>query len=58
MYGASTRVPGNRLRGTDALPYLIGLEQGEPAILRHHLLRTKGEREVQGTGGRNLPVRP
>lgn len=25
-------VPGNRLRGTDALPYLVSLEPGEPAI--------------------------
>ena len=26
------RAAGNRLRGTDSLPYLIGLEQGPPAI--------------------------
>jgi catechol 2,3-dioxygenase-like lactoylglutathione lyase family enzyme len=28
-----TRVPGNKLRGTDALPYLVGLEQGDPAVI-------------------------
>ena len=28
-----TRVAGNKLRGTDALPYLVGLEEGAPAIL-------------------------
>jgi 2,3-dihydroxy-p-cumate/2,3-dihydroxybenzoate 3,4-dioxygenase len=45
-----TRVAGNRLRGTDSLPYLVGLEQGPPAILA---LTFSGdaEREVKGPEG-------
>jgi 2,3-dihydroxy-p-cumate/2,3-dihydroxybenzoate 3,4-dioxygenase len=46
-----TRVSGNRLRGTDALPYLIGLEQGEPAILGITFCGSKEERTVKGPQG-------
>jgi catechol 2,3-dioxygenase-like lactoylglutathione lyase family enzyme len=44
-----------RLRGTDALPYLVGLEQGTPAILALSFCGSKdevpGEREVKGPEG-------
>jgi catechol 2,3-dioxygenase-like lactoylglutathione lyase family enzyme len=46
-----TRVPGNRLRGTDSLPYLIGLEQGPPAILAITFSGEGSEREVKGLEG-------
>jgi catechol 2,3-dioxygenase-like lactoylglutathione lyase family enzyme len=50
-----TRVSGNRLRGTDALPYLVGLEQGAPAILALSFCGSKdevpSEREVKGPEG-------
>jgi catechol 2,3-dioxygenase-like lactoylglutathione lyase family enzyme len=46
-----TRVPGNRLRGTDSLPYLIGLEQGPPAILAITFSGGDSEREVKGPEG-------
>ena len=42
---------GNRLRGTDALPYLVGLEQGPPAILAITFCGGKEEREVKGPEG-------
>jgi len=45
-----TRLPGNRLRGTDSLPYLVGLEQGSPAILALTFCGDK-EREVKGPEG-------
>jgi len=45
-----TRVEGNRLRGTDALPYLVGLEQGPPAI-RAITFSGDAEREVRGPEG-------
>jgi len=48
-------VPGGRLRGSDALPYLVGLEQGEPAIRAITFCGTKeetgGGREVRGPEG-------
>jgi 2,3-dihydroxy-p-cumate/2,3-dihydroxybenzoate 3,4-dioxygenase len=42
-----------RLRGTDALPYLVGLEQGQPAILAITFSGSKDEkeREVKGPEG-------
>src|SRR5262245_61604073 len=45
-----TRVSGNKLRGTDGLPYLVGLQQGVPAIVA---LTFSGdtEREVKGPEG-------
>ena len=46
-----TRVPGNRLRGTDSLPYLIGLEQGPPAILAITFCGADSEREIKGPEG-------
>jgi 2,3-dihydroxy-p-cumate/2,3-dihydroxybenzoate 3,4-dioxygenase len=46
-----TRAPGNRLRGTDALPYLVGLEQGPPAILAVTFCGGDSEREVKGPEG-------
>ena len=45
-----TRVPGNRLRGTDALPYLVGLEQGSPAVVSITFCGEM-EREVKGPQG-------
>jgi len=45
-----TRVAGNRLRGTDALPYLIGLEQGRPAILAITFSGDQ-EKEIRGPEG-------
>ena len=44
------RLPGNRLRGSDALPYLVGLEQGAPAILGITFCGDI-EREVKGPEG-------
>jgi 2,3-dihydroxy-p-cumate/2,3-dihydroxybenzoate 3,4-dioxygenase len=44
------RVPGNRLRGTDALPYLVGLEQGPPSI-RSITFCGDLEREIKGPEG-------
>jgi catechol 2,3-dioxygenase-like lactoylglutathione lyase family enzyme len=48
-------VLGGRLGGSDALPYLIGLEQGEPAIHAITFCGTKeetgGGREVRGPEG-------
>jgi catechol 2,3-dioxygenase-like lactoylglutathione lyase family enzyme len=44
------RVQGNRLRGTAALPYLVGLEQGPPAITPSTFCGGK-EREVKGPEG-------
>jgi catechol 2,3-dioxygenase-like lactoylglutathione lyase family enzyme len=46
-----TRVSGNRLRGTDALPYLVGLEQGAPAILGITFCGSKEEKEMKGPQG-------
>jgi 2,3-dihydroxy-p-cumate/2,3-dihydroxybenzoate 3,4-dioxygenase len=46
-----TRVSGNRLRGTDALPYLIGLEQGEPAIRAVTFCGSADQREFKGPEG-------
>ena len=46
-----TRVSGNRLRGTDGLPYLVGLEQGEPAIRAITFCGADSEREVKGPEG-------
>jgi catechol 2,3-dioxygenase-like lactoylglutathione lyase family enzyme len=47
-----TRVSGARLRGTDALPYLVGLEQGEPAIRAITFCGSDvSEREVKGPEG-------
>ena len=46
-----TRVAGNRLRGSDALPYLVGLEQGSPAILAITFCGGDKEREVKGAEG-------
>jgi len=46
-----TREAGNRLRGTDSLPYLIGLEQGPPAILAITFCGASTEREVKGPEG-------
>jgi catechol 2,3-dioxygenase-like lactoylglutathione lyase family enzyme len=43
-------VQGNRLRGSDALPYLIGFEQGAPAVLAITFCGTE-EREVKGPEG-------
>jgi catechol 2,3-dioxygenase-like lactoylglutathione lyase family enzyme len=45
-----TRVSGNRLRGTDSLPYLVGLEQGEPAVVAITFCGD-AEREVKGPQG-------
>jgi len=45
------RVPGNRLRGTGSLPYLVGLEQGAPAILAITFSGGSSEREVKGPEG-------
>jgi len=45
-----TRVAGNRLRGTDGLPYLVGLEQGQPAIVSITFCGDI-EREVKGPQG-------
>ena len=45
-----TRVSGNRLRGTDSLPYLVGLEHGEPAIVAITFCGD-AEREVKGPQG-------
>ena len=45
-----TRVAGNRLRGTDSLPYLVGLQQGEPAITSITFCGDT-EREVEGPEG-------
>ena len=45
------RVAGNRLRGTDALPYLVGLEQGPPGILSITFCGADSEREVKGPEG-------
>ena len=44
-------VEGNRLRGTDALPYLIGLEQGPPAIRAITFCGADSERELKGPEG-------
>jgi catechol 2,3-dioxygenase-like lactoylglutathione lyase family enzyme len=46
-----TRVSGNKLRGTDALPYLVGLEQGAPAVLAITFCGAKDEGEVKGPEG-------
>jgi len=46
-----TREAGNRLRGTDSLPYLIGLEQGPPAILAITFCGATTAREVKGPEG-------
>jgi catechol 2,3-dioxygenase-like lactoylglutathione lyase family enzyme len=46
-----TRVAGNRLRGTDALPHLVGLAQGPPAILAITFSGADSEREVKGPEG-------
>jgi catechol-2,3-dioxygenase len=40
-----------RLRGTAALPYLVSLEQGEPAILAITFCGAEREREVRGPEG-------
>ena len=40
-----------RLRGTAALPYLLSLEQGEPAILSITFCGSEKEREVRGPEG-------
>jgi 2,3-dihydroxy-p-cumate/2,3-dihydroxybenzoate 3,4-dioxygenase len=40
-----------RLRGTDTLPYLVGLEQGEPAIRAITFCGADSEREVKGPEG-------
>ena len=45
-----TRVSGNRLRGTDSLPYLVGLEQGDPAVVAITFCGD-AEREVKGPQG-------
>ena len=45
-----TRIAGNRLRGTDTLPYLVGLERGEPAITGITFCGDF-EREVKGPEG-------
>jgi catechol 2,3-dioxygenase-like lactoylglutathione lyase family enzyme len=45
------RSSGNRLRGTDSLPYLIGLEAGEPAIRAITFCGGNDEREVKGPEG-------
>lgn len=49
------RAGGNRLRGTAALPYLVGLEAGEPAIRSITFCGTPdeigSEREVKGPEG-------
>ncbi|MEA3195668.1 MAG: 2,3-dihydroxy-p-cumate/2,3-dihydroxybenzoate 3,4-dioxygenase [Betaproteobacteria bacterium] len=44
-------VSGGRLRGSDALPYLVGLEQGEPAIRAITFCGADSEREVKGPEG-------
>ncbi len=48
-------MPGGRLRGSDALAYLVGLEQGEPAIRAITFCGTieecGGGREVRGPEG-------
>jgi len=44
-------VAGNRLRGTDSLPYLIGLEQGPPAIRAITFSGSNDEREIKGLEG-------
>ena len=52
------------LRGTGALPYLISLEQGEPAITGITFCGSDAEREVRGPEGelyrfvREAPVKP
>ena len=45
-----TAVADNRLRGTDALPWLVGLEQGEPAI-RAITFSGDQEKEIRGPEG-------
>src|SRR4051812_7966713 len=45
------RAGGNRLRGTAALPYLIGLEQGAPAIRSITFCGADAEREITGPEG-------
>jgi len=45
------RVSDARLRGTDALPYLVGLERGEPAIRAITFCGGNEEREVRGPEG-------
>ena len=45
------RVQGNRLRGTVSLPYLVGLEQGAPAIRAITFCGADAEREVKGLEG-------
>ena len=45
------RVQGNRLRGTVSLPYLVGLDQGAPAIRAITFCGADAEREVKGLEG-------
>ncbi len=45
-----TRTSDNRLRGTDSLPYLVGLEQGPPSI-RSITFCSDSEREIKGPEG-------
>jgi 2,3-dihydroxy-p-cumate/2,3-dihydroxybenzoate 3,4-dioxygenase len=46
-----TRVSDSRLRGSDALPYVVGLERGEPAIRAITFCGSAEEREVKGPEG-------
>jgi catechol 2,3-dioxygenase-like lactoylglutathione lyase family enzyme len=45
------RVSGNRLRGTDSLPYLVGLEAGAAAVRAITFCGSQDEREVKGPEG-------